>query len=83
MSESGLAARIKAIERAKGQHAVVKMRLFARVLFLEEYEWLAHDATEALQRLVAVLGDVVSDDEQPEEADQKDGSASARVKKEE
>jgi hypothetical protein len=25
----------------------------------------------------------VSDDEQPEEADQKDGSASARVKKEE
>ena len=82
MSESGLAARIKAIERAKGQHAVVKMRLFARVLFLEEYEWLAHDATEALQRLVAVLGDVVSDDEQPE-ADDKDGSASARVKKEE
>ena len=35
MSDSGLAARIKAIERAKGQHAVVKMRLFARVLFLE------------------------------------------------
>ena len=67
MSEAGLAARIKAIERAKGQHAVVKMRLFARVLFLEQYEELAHDATEALQRLIAVLGDVVSDDEAAED----------------
>ena len=35
MSESALAGRIKAIERAKGKHAVIKMRLFARVLFLE------------------------------------------------
>lgn len=82
MSESGLAARIKAIERAKGQHAVVKMRLFARVLFLEEYEWLAHDATEALQRLIAVLGDVVSDDEEPE-ADEEKHAAASGVKKEE
>ena len=35
MSEKALANRIKVIERAKGQHAVIKMRLFARVLFLE------------------------------------------------
>ena len=78
MSEKGLAARIKAVERAKGQHAVVKMRLFARVLFLEQYEELAHDATEALQRLIAVLGDVVSDDEQGED----DGAAGPAVKQE-
>ena len=35
MDENALARRIKAIERAKGKHAVIKMRLFARVLFLE------------------------------------------------
>ena len=35
MNEDALARRIKAIERAKGKHAVIKMRLFARVLFLE------------------------------------------------
>ena len=38
MSHPALANRIKAIERAKGKHAVVKMRLFARVLFLEGNE---------------------------------------------
>lgn len=35
MDEAALGRRIAAIERAKGKHAVVKMRLFARVLFLE------------------------------------------------
>jgi hypothetical protein len=35
MDEAALGRRIAAIERAKGRHAVVKMRLFARVLFLE------------------------------------------------
>lgn len=49
MSESALANRVKAIERAAGQHAVVKMRLFARVLCLEGLDDLAHDASEALQ----------------------------------
>ena len=34
MDEPALGRRIAAIERAKGQHAVVKMRLFARVLCL-------------------------------------------------
>jgi hypothetical protein len=36
-----LANRIKTIERACGQHAVVKMRLFARVLCLEGYDELS------------------------------------------
>jgi hypothetical protein len=35
MTEPALVRRMAAIERAKGRHAVVKMRLFARVLFLE------------------------------------------------
>ena len=35
MGEDALARRITAIERAKGKFAVIKMRLFARVLFLE------------------------------------------------
>ena len=35
MDEAALARRMKVIERAKGRHAVIKMRLFARVLFLE------------------------------------------------
>ena len=57
MFDPALANRIKAIERAKGKHAVVKMRLFARVLFLEGSEGLADDAAAALARLVEALGD--------------------------
>jgi hypothetical protein len=63
MSEQALQNRVKAIERSKGKHAVAKMRLFARVAFLEGYELIADLATAALQRLVAVLGDVSSDQE--------------------
>ena len=63
MSDSGLANRIKAIERAKGKHAVVKMRLFARVLFLEVNESLADDATAALRRLIEELGDPDEDED--------------------
>ena len=66
MSDSGLANRIKAIERAKGKHAVVKMRLFARVLFLEGNESLADDATAALRRLIEELGDPDEDDNENE-----------------
>ena len=66
MDEAGLARRIKAIERAKGKHAVVKMRLFARVLFLEGYEALADDAAESLERLVEELGDPDADDAREE-----------------
>ena len=57
MTDPALANRIKAIERAKGKHAVVKMRLFARVLFLEGNEGLADDAAAALARLIDELGD--------------------------
>ena len=56
-ASSALGRRIAAIERAKGQHAVVKMRLFARVLCLEGHAEIASEATEALDRLIAVLGD--------------------------
>jgi hypothetical protein len=70
MSEKALGTRVKVIERAKGQHAVVKMRLFARVLFLEGYESLAEDAAAALERLVSVLGDVAEEEEEAEGAEE-------------
>ena len=57
MSDAGLANRIKAIERACGQHAVVKLKLFATILALEGYVDLAEDASAAHQRLVAKLGE--------------------------
>ena len=63
MSEKGLANRIRAIERAKGKHAVIKMRLFARVLCLEGYDELSAEASESLKRLIAVLGDCGEDEE--------------------
>lgn len=62
MDEAALGRRITAIERAKGKHAVIKMRLFARVLFLEGHEWLASDAAEALERLIDELGDPEADE---------------------
>ena len=57
MSHGALLNRVKAIERAKGKHAVTKMRLFARVAFLEGYEEVSEAAAEALVRLVALLGE--------------------------
>uniref|UniRef100_A0A6U0DH25 Uncharacterized protein n=1 Tax=Pycnococcus provasolii TaxID=41880 RepID=A0A6U0DH25_9CHLO len=57
MSENALKNRVKAIERSKGKHAVVKMRLFAQVLFLEGYEELSEEAAAALARLVELLGE--------------------------
>lgn len=62
MSEDALWRRMKTIEKAKGQHAVTKMRLFARVCFLEELFELADACSEALKRLIDVLGDP-NDDE--------------------
>ena len=56
MGDAGLANRIKAIERACGQHAVAKMKLFATVLALEGYVELAEDATAAYGRLHEKLG---------------------------
>ena len=55
MSETGLANRVKAIERACGQHAVAKMKLFATVLALEGYVELAEDASSAYGRLKELL----------------------------
>jgi hypothetical protein len=56
MTEAQLERRMKVIERASGQHAVVKMKLFASVLALEGYTELAEEATTAYQRLVEKLG---------------------------
>ncbi len=61
MSEAALENRVKTIERAKGKHAVAKMRLFAQVAFLEGYEHIAELATAALARLIEVLGDIQDD----------------------
>jgi len=58
LSEQALSNRIKAIERSKGKYAVVKMRLFAQVLALDGFDCLTRDATDALVRLISVLGDV-------------------------
>ncbi|EEH53877.1 uncharacterized protein MICPUCDRAFT_69985 [Micromonas pusilla CCMP1545] len=67
MDEGGLRRRVKAIERAKGKHAVVKMRLFARVLFLEGHDALSEDAAASLSRLIAELGDPEAEAEEEEE----------------
>ena len=68
MSEDALLRRVATIERAKGKHAVIKTRMFARVAFLEGYDSVADAATEALQRLVELLGDMPDEDE-PVEGD--------------
>ncbi|KAG8468992.1 hypothetical protein KFE25_007510 [Diacronema lutheri] len=66
MSEAQLSRRMNAIERACGQHAVVKMRLFASVLALEGYAHLAEEANAAHQRLVEKLGLPQGDGEEEE-----------------
>ena len=75
MTEPKLRNRMKAISRAKGQHCVTKMRLFARILFLEGYEELA----EELKQLIDILGDAhddetreVEEDEEPEEPEEEE-----------
>ena len=47
-----LATRVKVMERACGQHCIVKMRMFAEVLILCGKEELASLADAALKRLV-------------------------------
>lgn len=80
MSEARLITRIKVIERASGQHAVVKMRLFARVLCLEGYEELAFDAADALTRLIVKLGD--PEYGPPEEAEEEAPKSCERIQQE-
>ena len=48
---------LEQIERACGQHAVAKMKLFATVLTLEGYVELAEEAASAYARLVEKLGE--------------------------
>lgn len=59
---------------------MVKMRLFARVLFLEGYHGLANEATESLERLVAALGDPEAAEEEAEVKDGMGADANAEVK---
>lgn len=61
MSEKQLKQRIKVIERAKGKHAVIKMKLFTTILALEGYVDIAEEARDAYQRLVQVLGEPTVD----------------------
>lgn len=62
MTEPKLRNRMNAISRAKGQHCVTKMRLFARILFLEGYEELAEECAEELSELIGILGDAKDDE---------------------
>lgn len=55
MSEKGLANRVRAIERAAGKHCVVKMAIFKSCLQDEGMWELAQWASEALERLKALL----------------------------
>ena len=66
MGEGGLANRIKAIERACGQHAVAKMKLFATILALEGYVELAEEASSAYERLKEKLGEPCAPAEEEE-----------------
>ena len=62
MTEPKLRNRMHAISRAKGQHCVTKMRLFARILFLEGYEEFAEECAEELSELIGILGDAKDDE---------------------
>ena len=75
MSEDALERRITVIERAKGKHAVIKMRHFARVLALDGYDRLAPLAVVSLKRLIDALGDAhdpESDGERKNDGDEED-----------
>ena len=53
MSVKALSNRVRAIERAAGSYAVIKMKQFAEVLILErDYDEVAKEADAALQRLL-------------------------------
>ena len=55
MNEKGLMNRVRAIERAAGKHCVVKMAIFKSCLQDEDMWELASLASEALERLKALL----------------------------
>ena len=55
MSEPALARRVAVIEKACGQHCIVKMRMFAEVLIIAGKPELAELAKEALGRLQSLV----------------------------
>lgn len=55
MTEKGLINRVRAIERAAGKHCVVKMAIFKSCLQDEDMWELAQLASDALERLKALL----------------------------
>ena len=77
MTEPKLRNRMKAISRAKGQHCVTKMRLFARILFLEGYEELMK-SREELKQLIDILGDAHDDETREVEEDEEPGNPRKR-----
>ena len=52
MTDKALLNRVKAIERAAGMYADIKMRMFAEVLLIEGKAELSEEAQSALQRLL-------------------------------
>ena len=54
MAEKQLKTRIKRIENAQGNFAVIKMRHFAEVLFIEGHDELAKEAIDAFYRLLSL-----------------------------
>jgi hypothetical protein len=79
MDDAALMRRVDAIERAKGKHCVTKMRLFARVLYLEGKVDLAGEAAESLERLIEELGDPEEDETNKAREDQAQECAAARA----
>mmetsp|Transcript_822 Transcript_822/g.1006 ORF Transcript_822/g.1006 Transcript_822/m.1006 type:complete len:196 (+) Transcript_822:145-732(+) len=55
MSDKALSRRVRAIERACGQHCIVKMRMFGEVLILAGKDNIAKEATASLDRLLKLL----------------------------
>uniref|UniRef100_A0A7S3PHU5 Uncharacterized protein n=1 Tax=Aplanochytrium stocchinoi TaxID=215587 RepID=A0A7S3PHU5_9STRA len=57
MSDKALLRRVNAIEKACGQHCIVKMRMFGEVLILAGNDEIAGKAKEALNRLLKLVGE--------------------------
>ena len=79
MDDNALKRRVETIERAKGKHCVTKMRLFARVLYLEGKAELAGEAAESLERLIDALGDPEEDETNKAREDHARECAAARA----
>lgn len=55
MSKKRLSTRVKVIERALGQHCIVKLQMFAEVLILSGMDDLAAEAKYALVVIAKIV----------------------------